>query len=62
MFEFIMLLCFAATGFAHLLPGTCSLKTQKKARRDTSHRARIKNQETNGTQFIRALTFSKPRL
>lgn len=61
MFEILMLLSFAAAGFSQMI----HLERQpliKKARKDKSSRAPMSSKKSAETQFMSALTFSKPRL
>lgn len=61
MFEILMLLSFAAAGFSQFihLEGHPS---KKKARKEKSFRAPTSSKKSAETQFMSALTFSKPRL
>lgn len=62
MFEILMLLCFAVAGFSCLLPAQPFLAGKKRPGEMRLTGPKPTNQKTIGAQFIRALTFSKPKL
>lgn len=61
MFEILMLLSFAAAGFSQIIHFDAQ-SSKKKARKEKSSRAPMSSKKSAETQFISALTFSKPRL
>jgi Na+-transporting methylmalonyl-CoA/oxaloacetate decarboxylase gamma subunit len=62
MFEVLMVLIFATVGFSQMIPQKTKM-AKRKARKEVSPRATERqSHKTNQSQFISALTFSKPRL